>query len=64
VTDLSDLPPRERTARYRALANDADAYARNSVGTMRSAYETMAAQWRKLADEAEALANKAESGAD
>ena len=61
MTEISDLPPTERAARYRALAEDAKRQgSRATSESMRDSYDMMAAQWTKLADEADELASKAE----
>jgi hypothetical protein len=53
MTDVSRLPPKERAAHYRRLAQDADNLAKSSSGTIRHSYELIAEQWRKLAHEIE-----------
>ena len=53
MTELSELPPRERADQYRQLAADADAWAQRSSGPARQSYLLIAEQWRKLADEIE-----------
>jgi hypothetical protein len=62
VTDISDLPPRERAVHYRSMAEDADGYAKRSKGSARESYVLMARQWRQLADEADAMADRQERG--
>ena len=61
MTEISDLPPKERAARYRALAEDATRQAaRAGSERMRESYRMMAAQWIRLAEEADGLAAKAD----
>jgi hypothetical protein len=61
MTEISDLPPKERAARYRALAEDATRQAARVGGErVRDSYRMMAAQWTRLAEEADGLAAKAD----
>ena len=53
MDDLADLPPDKRAKRYREMANEADRFAANTSGDMKTAYIQMAEQWRKLADDIE-----------
>jgi hypothetical protein len=53
MADISRLPPKERAAHYRRLAEDADKYAKTATGPIRQSYELIAEQWRKLAEEIE-----------
>jgi hypothetical protein len=49
VTELSELPPVQRVARYRALAADARREAAACNGAMRESYLLMAHHWDILA---------------
>jgi hypothetical protein len=60
MTELSDLPPKERARRYRQLAVDAEVEGRRALGAARQSYELLAAHWRKLADELETKLRDAE----
>jgi hypothetical protein len=53
MTELSDLPPKERVEKYRQFATDAEAWAQRSQGQARQSYLLIAEQWRKLAEEIE-----------
>jgi hypothetical protein len=53
MTELADLPPKERAEKYRQFAVDADAWAQRSNGPARQSYLLIAEQWRKLAEEIE-----------
>jgi hypothetical protein len=54
MTEISELPPRERVKRYRELARDAEKSAARAQEGTRDAYRLMAKQWNKLADETDA----------
>jgi hypothetical protein len=54
MTEMSELPRRERAKRYRAQAGEARARAVKSKGEMRTAFGRIAEHWEKLALEAEA----------
>jgi hypothetical protein len=53
MTDVSRLPPKERAAHFRRLAEDAAKFAKSSTGPIRQSYELIAEQWLKLAEEIE-----------
>ena len=53
MTELSELPIRERVTRYRELARGARHQAANSKGEARTAFIKFAGQWEQLALEAE-----------
>ena len=53
MTEISELPPRERAKRYRQFADDAEKWAERSSGAARQSYLLIAEQWRKLATEIE-----------
>jgi len=56
LTELSELPPRERAKRYRELAREARVHAANSKADKREAFVKLAGKWEQLALEAEAEA--------
>lgn len=51
MDDLPDLPPKERAAKYRQYASDAERWAARSNGAVQVSYRIIAVQWRKLADD-------------
>jgi hypothetical protein len=53
MTEISELPPRERAKRYRELAREAVHQAANSKGEAQAAFIKFAGQWAQLALEAE-----------
>ena len=59
MTELSDLPHRERAKRYRELGRSARLDAAASKGEVREAFIKVAGQWEQLAREAEADAKDA-----
>ena len=59
VTELSDLPHRERAKRYRELARAARLDAASAKGEVRDGFIKVAGQWEQLALEAEADAKEA-----
>ena len=62
LLELPKLPPRERIARYRELADEAEYLSRaGHTAEMRRAYMTMAAEWRTLAEELEKAVKKLEA---
>ena len=54
MTELSDLPHRERAKRYREFARSARLEAASAKGEVRDAFIKVAGQWEQLALEAEA----------
>lgn len=56
MTELSELPPRERAKRYRKLAREARIHAANAKGDEQAAFMVYAGKWEQLALEAEAEA--------
>lgn len=56
MTELSELPPRERAKRYRELAREARLHAANSKADKRDAFVKLAGKWEQFALEAEAEA--------
>jgi hypothetical protein len=57
MTEISELPPRERAKRYRELAREARVQASSSKGEAQVAFIKFAGQWEQLALEAESEAN-------
>ena len=57
MTEISELPPRERAPRYRELAREARLQAANSKGEAQAAFVKLAGQWEQLALEADAEAD-------
>jgi hypothetical protein len=53
MTEISELPPRERAKRYRELGREAAHQAANSKGEAQAAFVKFAGQWEQLALEAE-----------
>ena len=53
MTELSQLPPRERAKRYRELAREARLQATGSKGEAQIAFVKFAGQWEQLAREAD-----------
>ena len=60
MTEISELPPLQRIARYRALATDARREAAACNGAMRESYLLMAHHWDILAKAVEANAPETE----
>jgi len=59
VTEISELPPRERAKRYRELAARAEHYAVVSKDpSSKDSYARLAKQWLRLAEEIEAEINR------
>ena len=59
MTELSELPPEQRVASYRALAEEAQRLAARALSDdTRSAYLLMCQQWLRLATEVEAAGRK------
>ena len=56
MSELSDLPPRERAKRYRKLAREARIHAANAKAEEQAAFIRYAGKWEQLALEAEAEA--------
>ena len=60
MDDLTRLPARERVARYKSLAADAERLAGEArAPSVRQSYLVLAEQWRQLADEVEAHLGRA-----
>jgi hypothetical protein len=56
LSQLSELPPRERARRYRELAREARQHAANAKAEEQAAFVRYAGKWEQLAPEAEAEA--------
>ena len=54
MTELSELPSRERAKRYREMAWEARGQAAHSKAEMKAAFIKIAGQWEQLALEADA----------
>jgi hypothetical protein len=61
LSELSGLPPGERSKRFRQLAREARVHAANAQADERAAFVKLAGKWEQLALEAEA---EAEARAD
>ena len=56
MTELSELPPRERAKRYRQLGREARIHAASAKGDEQAAFIMYAGNWEQLALEADAEA--------
>ena len=54
MSELFELPPRERAKRYRKLAREARVQAANAKGEEQAAFIRYAGKWEQLALEADA----------
>jgi hypothetical protein len=61
VSEISQMPLRERAKRYRQLSREARIHAANAKGDEQAAFMMYAGKWEQLALEAEAEA-KADEG--
>jgi hypothetical protein len=65
LTELSELSPRKRAARYRELAREARVHAANSKADKREAFVKLAGKWEQLALEADSETEaKTDEGSD
>ena len=63
MTEISELPPRERAKRYRQMAREARLKAAACMGEIQATFIKSAGKWEQLALEADADAEPGETSA-